>query len=761
MQQHPDWQAETAHLQRIRTFIGDLLAQKVREVSTLTSEEADINRDMWEEVGNFRDLEGVSEFMQYIGQLKQNMAMARFNRREIERLDRLYLSPYFARIDFGAAGNEPEPCYIGITTLMDDDTARLLIHDWRAPVSSLFYDWEPGDVTFQSPGGTVRGKMTLKRQFRLEGGRLILMFDAGLAIHDEILQDLLAGATGGHMRQIVSTIQKEQNRAIRFEQTRVLAVQGAAGSGKTAIAMHRAAYLLYRHRQVIKPEDLIILSPNALLGEYIADVLPELGEDRIAGVPFLSLAADVPDLAGYHLETVSELMEAQLSHPSAARADMLAHKASPAYLSALDAFVESLSRAYPFLDLSFHGETIVSAAELSALYTQDFQSMGIGRRLARIRLRVLEQINTLDKTHTASRAAAMEEADVSVSRSEARALSRNAVRQECQRLRDELDHMTVMHPVRLYRHFAEQTLPPREAAHTCRRLDNHLIRSEDLAPLLYLALACHLLEPDTRVRHVLVDEAQDFTRLQYAVLRLFYPRTGFSLLGDANQNILTENAIGNLAEAAAVLDPDSHACLSLNRTYRCTLPISRLADCFRHDNTPIDHFGRPGPLPVLMTLTQDGTPDAALLDALEMLVAQTLANGHHTLAVLTRTQADAGALYKAWEVHPTREARLPASMVMETEARELSGLLFLPVWLAKGLEFEEVALVFEQRADYAAPREKGLLYTACTRALHRLTFLSQDGMPQVLETIPAALYETTRAVLPNARVAAPEERTNK
>ena len=343
MQKHPHWQEETEHLAYIRDTIAALLDAKVTEIRSLTEQEAGINRDMWEEIGNFRDLEGISEFMQFIGQLKQNMAMAKFNRREVERLDRMYLSPYFARIDFGAAGETPEPCYIGISTLMDDDTAKVLVHDWRAPVSSLFYDWEPGSVEFRSPAGMVKGTMTLKRQYRLESGRLVLMFDAGLAINDDILQEILAGAAGGHMRQIVASIQKEQNRAIRFEDTRVLAVQGAAGSGKTSIAMHRAAYLLYRHRNTIKAENLVILSPNALLGEFISDVLPELGEERIEGIPFTTVAEQALPLEGWRIETATDLMESTLGRPDPMRLADLRAKTSAAFLAEIEAYVARLS----------------------------------------------------------------------------------------------------------------------------------------------------------------------------------------------------------------------------------------------------------------------------------------------------------------------------------------------------------------------------------------------------------------------------------
>ena len=765
MQNHPHWQKETEHLAYIRDTIAALLDAKVKEIRSLTEQEAGINRDMWEEIGNFRDLEGISEFMQFIGQLKQNMAMASFNRREVERLDRMYLSPYFARIDFGAAGETPEPIYIGISTLMDDDTAKVLVHDWRAPVSSLFYDWEPGSVEFRSPAGIVRGTMTLKRQYRLEGGRLVLMFDAGLAINDDILQEILAGASGGHMRQIVASIQKEQNRAIRFEDTRVLAVQGAAGSGKTSIAMHRAAYLLYRHRNTIKAENLVILSPNALLGESIADVLPELGEERIEGIPFTTLAEQALPLESWRIETATDLMESTLVRPDPVRLADLRKKTAPAFLSELEAFVAQMAERCDFPDLVFEGTTLVSGDELARLYAVDFRSMGIGRRLERIRLRIGEQLTAIEKVRMKKRATELEADDPSLNAVEARVMGRTAVRQELQRLREELDAATTVDPIRLYRRFLSRctSIPARQAAETVTRLEGRCVPFEDLAPILYLSLAASLCENDTRVRHVLIDEAQDFSRLQYAALRLLYPRAGFTLLGDANQNIRLEHAVGRLDAAAALLAPDDHAVLTLRRTYRCTRPISRLADRFRLEPADVEHFGRPGPLPRLLTSAvgaASASPEQSdrfdgLAHRLLPLLGELTAEGRKTMALLTRTMAEAETVHAALLAHhdahvPSKyEKKPPAAalggfplhLVGETYGKELQGLLVLPSWLAKGLEFESVALLFGTADAYADPAEKGLLHTACTRALHRLYFVSLAGVPSVLADLPAELLE--------------------
>ena len=645
MQDHPQWQEESQHLASVRAIIAQMLTNKISKGRALTEEQSDINRDMWDDTHGFNDLEGITEFMQHIDQLKQNMADARFNREEIERLDRLFLSPYFARIDFGMDTDTPEPCYIGIATLMDDDTAKVLLYDWRAPISSLFYDSEPGPVQYKSPSGTIRGNMTMKRQYRLDGGKLVLIIDSGLAINDGILQELLAGATGGRMRQIVTSIQKEQNKAIRFEDTRVLAVQGAAGSGKTSIAMHRAAYLLYRHRNHIKSENLVILSPNAILGEYIANVLPELGEESIKGTPFTTLADYNAEFGELQMETHAEMMETTLSAPDPIRKAGIRIKSSTAFVRLLETFAESLNDRFPFYDILLNNEVLVSASELDSLYRSDFRQMGIGRRLERIRLRVLEDLRQVERIRLKKRKQEIEEDDISLSDTEARIHSRADVRHELHQLREEVDARLKLDATNLYHRFLGEQRPSEALVSCCnqyfkeegdalreagiktgsalaaslrrtslRRIEAGIIPYEDLAPIFLLSLCTNLSEPDSKAKHVLVDEAQDYSAVQYAVFSRLFPHAGITLLGDVNQNIRTDFAIGRLDEAAAILAPEDHLLLGLHRSYRSTLQIGRFSDAFHLSPVKTEHFGREGDRPELLLTGSEASFLKALSD---------------------------------------------------------------------------------------------------------------------------------------------------
>jgi len=767
MQEHPQWQEETRHLADIRAIIAQMLTDKISKVRALTEEQSDINRDMWEDTRGFNDLEGITGFMQHIDQLKQNMSDARFNREEIERLDRLFLAPYFARIDFGMDAETPEPCYIGISTLMDDDTAKVLLYDWRAPISSLFYDSEPGPVHYKSPSGTVKGNMTLKRQYRLDGGKLVLIIDSGLAIHDGILQELLAAATGGKMRQIVTSIQKEQNKAIRFEDTRVLAVQGAAGSGKTSIAMHRAAYLLYRHRSSIKAENLVILSPNAILGEYIANVLPELGEESIKGTPFTTLADWHAELNDLKLETHAEMMESTLSAPNPIRQAGIAIKSTKGFTRHLEQFAESLNDKFPFYDITLNGEVLVAAKELDSLYRSDFRKMGIGRRLERIRLRVLEDLRQVERIRLKKRKQEIEEDDISLSDSEARIRGRADVRHELHQLREEVETRLKLDATDIYRRFLGEkklsaallsccdefirkgTIPALQASGipdgkalaaairrtTLARIADGTLPHEDLAPVLLLSLCTSLSQPDTKAKHVLVDEAQDYSAVQYAVFNRLFPHAGITLLGDINQNIRTDFAIGRLDDAAAILAPEDNLMLNLHRSYRCTLQIGRFSDAFHLSPVKTEHFGRTGDLPALL-LTES---DSAFIALLAEIVRNDKAAGYSSTALITRTQADAVVFQNLILRHGGLDGSA-GSLVDEAYSKALEGILVIPSYLAKGLEFDHVVVIVDKAGEYAAPEELGLFHTVCSRALHRLAIVSRNGFPEVMKDVSTDLY---------------------
>lgn len=246
-------------------------------------------RELWDDLVYDTDdwFEASVQLTQQAQELAQHARSYRLAQGRSEQLERLKSSPYFARFDFRESGAASvEPIYIGTTSLADDDTHEVIVYDWRSPIAGMYYDYSPGPASYEAPDGVVSGEMTLKRQFVIRGGKLLSVFDTGIAIGDEMLQRMLGAHADAKMTSIVTTIQREQNRIIRETKRRFVFVQGAAGSGKTSAALQRVAYLLYRYRSVWEPEQLVLFSPNDVFNDYVSNVLPELGEEAIPQTTF-------------------------------------------------------------------------------------------------------------------------------------------------------------------------------------------------------------------------------------------------------------------------------------------------------------------------------------------------------------------------------------------------------------------------------------------------------------------------------------------
>ena len=281
MQHLKDLQSEREYTARVQRLLIGLIEQaQVMSCEHLESMQAIVS-EAWKELRERPTALSQQELDQLATEVDRFAARKQFNENMAERSKRMLTNPFFARVDFiEKDSNEIEKIVIGLYSLKDEK-GDLLVHDWRAPVCSLYYDSEPGDVEYRSPSGIIAGQLTLKRQYRMENGQLKYYVDTHMSIDDDMLLDVLSGNTTNHMRQIVSTIQSEQNAAIRQEDAKVVSVVGGAGSGKTSVAMHRAAFLMYRQRDILDASKIQIISPSTAFSEYVSNVLPELGEENI------------------------------------------------------------------------------------------------------------------------------------------------------------------------------------------------------------------------------------------------------------------------------------------------------------------------------------------------------------------------------------------------------------------------------------------------------------------------------------------------
>ncbi|HWJ80221.1 MAG TPA: RNA polymerase recycling motor HelD, partial [Niallia sp.] len=305
--------------------------------------------------------------------------------RQLSTLNKLQNSPYFGRIDFKEKGEEVESIYIGITSFMDKNNEEFYIYDWRAPISSIYYDYSPGPASYKTPTEIIEGDLLLKRQFIIREGKLINLFDTGVTIGDDLLLEVLGNNASSMMKSIVATIQKEQNQIIRNEKSRILLVQGVAGSGKTSAALQRVAYLLYKHRESLKSDNIMLFSPNPLFNSYVSTVLPELGEENMRQSTFYEyLNSRIGK--GYQVEDSFSPLEYLLTGTNeeerTKRLQGIEYKSSLAFKQKIDAYVEKLIQdGMVFKDIKFRNKVFISKEEWMRKFYELDKQISIPNRL--------------------------------------------------------------------------------------------------------------------------------------------------------------------------------------------------------------------------------------------------------------------------------------------------------------------------------------------------------------------------------------------
>jgi DNA helicase-2/ATP-dependent DNA helicase PcrA len=393
--------AEEARLKKTLDEINRQLQVRYKDKRNFEKNMRETYRNMWEEVEgaptNLHDLEQLVQAKMYLDEMRNMESAFKGSARKIQYLEKMRDNPYFGRIDFKEDGeSEPEQIYIGISTLQNENSLEIFVYDWRAPISSMFYDYEPGKVQYSSPSGTIKGELHLKRQYRIKNGRMEYMFDSDIKIDDDILQEILGQSKDEKMKSIVTTIQREQNRAIRDEEHRLLIVEGPAGSGKTSVALHRIAFLLYRYRNSLNSSNVVIFSPNDMFNDYISEVLPELGEENVRQTTFMEYAKSSLK-TNQKVFGLNQQMEFILSHKNSLFyrdiIETIRFKSSLEFLYILKKYIDLLYKnPGKFEDFSIKNKTIISAAEQVELFHKEFAYLPFIPRLIKIRNRILYQI---------------------------------------------------------------------------------------------------------------------------------------------------------------------------------------------------------------------------------------------------------------------------------------------------------------------------------------------------------------------------------
>ncbi|MEK3714748.1 RNA polymerase recycling motor HelD [Paenibacillus sp. FSL R7-0333] len=774
-----EWQKEQERVNGITKLLSTHIRLLSEELGLHRTDVVDMRKDFWEEVTvNFSSPDDLGETSTSLRQQAQIL-----NERErhhlqsskaLKKYKKLVVSPYFGRIDFSEAGDAAaDTIYLGIGSLMEDN-GTFLIYDWRAPISSLYYDGAPGPASYETPGGQITGTMELKRQFVIDNGEIEVMFDTGVTIGDELLQQVLSHSADDRMKSIVATIQKEQNAVIRNDRSRMLVVQGAAGSGKTSAALQRVAYLLYKYREVLQADQMLLFSPNPLFNSYVSTVLPELGEENMQQTTF-QMYLEHRLGQEFQLEDVFSQTESLLNAPDGEEAyirrEGIAYKSSVAFLSAIRQYVNLLEHeGMLFKPLMFQGKAVATKEEME----RQFYSYDPGIKLAnRIELMTGWLLKKIAAFGAEERSAAwvdeqielMDNSDYQRAYNQMRRkggghndsfddydaerilLARYVVSQRLKPLRGWTKRGRFVDVKALYSRLFEgreliESLNTRQplpeawdeiCAQTLAAIRGNELAYEDATPFLYLKELSQGFRTNTLIRHVIVDEVQDYSPFQLEFMRRLFPRAKMTVLGDLNQAIYAQGEVlGDLAGLVSIYGEENTEVISLTRSYRSTYEIVEFTRAMIPGGEKIVPFNRRGEEPLL---TLVGSEDD-LLSSVEQDVLKLHAEGYHYVAVICKTAEESA------QVHRELEKRLPVRLVTKETPNFQKGTLVLPAYLAKGVEFDAVIIYDGSAEKYGREHERKLFYTACTRAMHLLHIYSL-GQPSPF--LPAAVRETVTA----------------
>jgi len=715
----------------------------------------DTQREMWDEVSAApNDIENMDELVQartFLEDLKIQNIQFKSTELHSKRLYSMLYNPYFARIDFQEKAGEDFlenlKIYIGITSL-SDKKGEFLIYDWRAPISGMFYDFEIGPASYECLEGNIAGVLTKKRQYRIQNGILDFMFESSLAIDDEILQELLGHSSNSRMKNIVASIQREQNRVIRDSSHNYLLVSGPAGCGKTSVALHRVAWLLYKHKETITPKNILVISPNDIFNDYISNVLPSLGEENMRQMTFKKVMSRMIG-TDYKLGDFAEQMDFIMSETNKtllkSRAESIAFKTSIDFRKIICEYIEILEiEPFEFKDIFFRNTKIVSLEELQKMYRYEYSFMPVKKRIDKLLQRVKKKVNSVMERRMAFIIEDLLFKGEILDKRDIRRRAESQVKQEFESVLEEINEIFKFDAMNAYlKLFQDEELLsiisnstkvtlPKEIEEisdfTLTNLDNGFIPYEDCAPIALLKTMAGDIKNTSEIRHVVIDEGQDYTPIQLeCVVKMFY-KAGITILGDPGQSINPYSQTREFGEFREVLEDGKIEEIVLTKSYRSTLQITRFSSKLISLRDDFDNINRNGDLPTLIHTIGDRISDIAR----RIEIAES--NGCHSIAIICMNSIEAA------EIHRNLKILTPVKLITKEDEEFIVGPCVIPIYLAKGLEFDAVFVFDASKSTMPTLQYDKLLYTACTRAMHYLTIYYSGESSEIIKRVSEELY---------------------
>ncbi len=681
---------------------------------------------------NFYDL---IEIGQYAKPMSHKISEYEVEAAKIMALEKLLNSPYFARIDFKFQDeDEYENIYIGRSSLIDDDSSEIYVYDWRSPISSIFYRFGIGEAFYEAPSGKITGEVNLKRQYEINKGKLEYFFDADIQIIDEFLRKMLSQNTSSKMKTIVETIQKDQDMIIRNMEMDLMMVQGVAGSGKTSVALHRAAYLMYQGlSDKLSSNNILIISPNTLFEQYISNVLPELGEKNVNSKTFEELIINI--LNGPKIETRNELLETFLSSNDNLIKSSMEFKCSSEFVEILNRFINDLPRRWiDFKDVYYDGKHISNRQLSKNRILNEKRAITLSSRLKQLEASILEEVHKNHKTH-------LEKLTDFVTTYkehsfELEETSRMLSIYESTNLIKEIRKFTELNPLELYRKlFTNKSyfyslskgmdLPENIEDildFSFKNLDNDLLSYGDAVALSFLNLKLNTNNGYSEIRQIVIDEAQDYYPIHFEILNLLFPKSRYTILGDINQTIGKQENLSLYERVNKILCKKKSSLITMDKSFRSTSEILEFSKKFLNDDFKINSFSRKGEAPIV----HSSSTLAELKDNIINEIKTSRDNNYKSIGLICKTEKEASSLYESLK------DEIQIKLIKSDSMATLDGTFIIPIYLSKGLEFDSVLILNTDKNTYYSKDDKNLLYIACTRALHRLSLFYTGEMSPLL-----------------------------
>ena len=656
--------------------------------------------------------EALVELSQYINPVTDKIIDYEEEEHKILLLEKMIKSPYFARIDFKFDDeDEFEKIYIGRSSLRKNSYQEMYVYDWRSPIASVFYRFMTGEAFYDAPCGRITGELNLKRQYEIKNGILEYFFDSDVQIVDEFLRQLLSQNTTAKMKAIVETIQHEQDVVIRDMENDLLMVQGVAGSGKTSIALHRAAYLMYQGLQTkLSANNIMIISPNSIFEQYISNVLPELGEDNVISSVFEDILSAL--LIGRKIQSRNDFLENLIvnSKYKEISRNSIEFKTSSFFREILDQFLIDIPRQWiEFEDVYYEGKCVVSRQILKDKILGRTETP-LGIKLEQLEDYILEQIFGTGKGRGHKE-------------------EKNLIKQEIQKFIKidivELYKILFSNEAYFYSLLQNSNLSQGIKSiweYTRENLEADRLYYDDAIAIAYLYLKIYGTNKYKNIKQVVIDEAQDYYPLQYEIFNLLFSNAKFTILGDMKQTLAKKEDISFYEQIQKILNKKKSSLIMLDKSFRCTNEILNFSLKFIEQSSQIKSFNRNGDSPKVFIADNS----EIFIDKIVEEIKLCQEKGFQSICLICKTEKNSTYLFNKIK------HKLDIQLIKNGSVSDLQGVFILPVYMSKGLEFDAVLICDADSQNYHDEDDKNLLYVACTRALHKLSLFCENEVSPLI-----------------------------